>query len=165
MGRSLNKITRVAVLTIFLAGLSLMSAPNALADGTVHINLTTPIGGPTPCTGEVISLEGPLTVSYHINQNGNGAPLYSFTFKDHATGTGDQGNQWLIRFEGSSKFAAPSMERDGFQAFIFPFHGMAVSKGSAPNFKVGGDVFLLFFNGEFVGSSLDLDEFTCVGGN
>jgi hypothetical protein len=165
MSLSRNKFARVAVFAIILAGLALTSAPNALADGVIHINFTAPIGGPTPCTGEVIQLQGPVSISYHVNQNGNGAPLYSFDFKDHAIGTGNQGNQWLIRFEGNSKFDAPSLERDGFQAFIFPFHGIAVTKGSAPNFKVGGDVFLLFFNGEFVGSSVDVDEFTCVGGN
>lgn len=165
MSLSRNKITLVAVFAFLLAGLALITPTSALAanDGVIHVNFTAPLGGPTPCTGEVVSLQGPVNIAYHINQDGNGAPLYSFNFRDAAVGTGDQGNQWLIRFEGSSKFDEPSMVRGPFQAFIFHFHGIAVSKGPAPNFKVGGDVFLLFFNGEFFASALDLDEFTCLG--
>jgi len=104
------------------------------ADGATHANFpTASVFAVSPCNGEGVLLSGPLDVIFHANQNGAGVHVnINSTF--HGTGTGDQGNDYVVPAVGGDQFDVATA--DG--TYIIPFHAEVISTGAAPNYAVEG---------------------------
>jgi hypothetical protein len=113
----------------------------------------------SPCNGEVVPFAGQVDIILNGNQNHNGVHVV-ISDNGHSTGTGDQGNGYILSGQGSGQFDVATV--DG--VYVVPFHAEIISEGSAPNFAVEGTDTLVVSGGHvtvfFVSS---VTSFTCHG--
>ena len=87
----------------------------------------------SPCNSELVPFAGQVDIIVHGNQNKSGTHVV-ISDNSHATGTGDQGNDYILSAQGSDQFDVVTV--DG--VYLVPFHAEIISEGAAPNFAVDG---------------------------
>lgn len=122
-------VSRLPLVAGVLFALAPLGSGTALA-GTTHMTLPfTNFVVQSPCNGEVVPFAGQVDILVHGNQNANGGHVV-ISDNTHATGTGGQGNDYILSAQGSGQFNAPTV--DG--TYFVPFHAEIISEGAAPNF-------------------------------
>jgi hypothetical protein len=118
----------IAMLVLAMAAPLCVSSAGA---GATHTEFVGTFFLVSPCTGEFTAATGSVKVTYNENRGGTHFVVH-LTFK--STGTGDQGNSYVVPYEANGQFEAPSGGGPGFTFFDLDGHGEAVTDGSAPNF-------------------------------
>ena len=128
--------SRIPLVGVIVFALCSLGGSAALAGNasTTHTQLPfTNFPVVNPCNGELVLFAGDVDIIVHANQNANGGHVL-ISDNTHATGTGDQGNEYILSAQGSGQFDVPTV--DG--TYLVPFHAEIISAGAAPNFAADG---------------------------
>jgi hypothetical protein len=132
----------------------------ALAGTTTHNQLPfTNFTVQSPCNGEVVPFNGDIDVIVHGNQTPGGVHVV-ISDNVHGTGTGSQGNDYILSAQGNDQFEVPTV--DG--VYVVPFHAEIISEGAAPNFSVEGADEVIVSGGQVTSFFLlSVTSTTCEG--
>ena len=109
----------------------------------------------SPCSGEVVPFAGEVDSLAH----GNGGHVV-ISSNTHATGTGNQGNDYILSAQGNGQFDTNAV--DG--TYFVPFHAEIISEGAAPNFAATGTDVVVVSGGQVISFALfSVDSTTCHG--
>ena len=151
--------SRLPLVAAIVFALAPLGSGTALA-GTTHMTL--PFSNfivLSPCNGEVVPFAGQVDILVHGNQNGQGGHVV-ISDNTHGTGTGDQGNDYILSAQGSGQFDAATVDGTYFP----PFHAEIISEGAAPNFAVEGTDIVVVSGGLVtVFAVFSVDSTTCHG--
>jgi hypothetical protein len=128
--------SRLPLVAVIVFALCSLGGGTALAGNasTTHTQLPfTNFPVVSPCNGELVLFAGEVDIILHANQGGNGGHVV-ISDHTHATGTGDQGNGYILSGVGSGQFDVPTV--DG--TYLVPFHVEILTEGAAPNFAADG---------------------------
>jgi hypothetical protein len=127
------------------------NAPNFRAAGATHTEYTGNASTANPCNGEFLFVQGPQKNVYVANDDGSHFVIHLAL---HATGNGNQGNQYIASFEANGQFDAPTgTGGPGVTFFDMPIHAEVISRGAASNFDWDLQIRVFVVNGQVVGSS------------
>jgi hypothetical protein len=152
-------VSRLPLVAGVLLALAPLGSGTALA-GTTHMTLPfTNFVVQNPCNGEVVPFAGQVDIIVHGNQNGQDGHVV-ISDNTHATGTGDQGNDYILSAQGNSQFDSATVDGTYFQ----PFHAEIISEGAAPNYSVEGTYVVVVSGGVVTSFAVfSVESTTCHG--
>jgi len=113
----------------------------------------------SPCNGESVPFNGEIDVIVHGNQTPGGVHVV-ISDNTHGTGTGSQGNGYILSAQGNDQFDVATV--DG--VYVVPFHAEIISEGAAPNFSADGTDEVIVSGGQVTAFFLlSVTSTTCEG--
>lgn len=145
----MTRVLRVVAMVLLLSVTGLTAAS---AQGASHWEIVGSFGGTNPCNGETMG--GPLEARGVYHERGGRVTL---TVRFAGDLTGNQGNTYIVRGNGSAQFDTVS------GTYSLPLHSQFISKGGAPNIAVDLSASVTVLNGQVVGVFAVATDFTCHG--